>query len=82
MKKLTYLLFAAAILMISCTSKGSKVPEEANSSAEEFQRLEDSIKQVIEDRMAKYPKDSTIEADYIDYMVTSNFLLEGNPAPR
>lgn len=47
MKKLTYLLFAAAILVISCTAKEAKVNEETEAekkaSIERQQQISDSI---------------------------------------
>lgn len=79
MKKQTYfLLVAAAILMISCTSQGNKAPEVDNSFAEEFQRVEDSIKQVVDEEMSQYPKDSSKN----DHLIMSLDAMEGNPAPR
>lgn len=82
MKKITYLLFVAAILIISCTAQGNKAPEVDNSFAEDFQRMEDSIKQVVDERMSQYPKDSSIEASHVDFLTTSLDAMEGNPAPR
>lgn len=78
MKKLLYLLAVAAILMISCTSQGNKAPEADNSFAEDFQRMEDSIKQVVDEQMSQYPKDSS---NY-DHLIMSLDAMEGNPAPR
>ena len=78
MKKLFYLLAIAAILIISCTSQGNKAPEVDNSFAEEFQRVEDSIKQVIDEEMSQYPKDSSNS----DYLIMRLGAMEGNPAPR
>lgn len=47
MKKLTYLLFAAVILMISCTAKEAKVNEETEAEKkariEQQQMISDSI---------------------------------------
>lgn len=77
MKKLSYLL-AAAILTISCTSQGNKAPEADNSFADDFQRVEDSIKQVIDEEMSQYPKDSSNN----DHLIMSLDAIEGNPAPR
>lgn len=81
MEKLCYLL-VAAILMIGCTAKGSKAPEEDNSFTEEYESMEDSIKQVVDEHLSKIPQDSSNKAKHINYLTTSKDDLEGNPAPR
>ena len=77
MKKITYIL-AAAIFIVGCTAKGNKAPEADNSFAEDFQRVEDSIKQVIDEEMSQSPKDSSNK----DHLIMSLDAIEGNPAPR
>lgn len=77
MKKITYIL-AAAIFIVGCTAKGNKAPEAENSFADDFQRVEDSIKQVIDEEMSQYPKDSSNK----DHLIMSLDAIEGNPAPR
>lgn len=77
MKKITYIL-AAAIFIVGCTAKGNKAPEAENSFADDFQRVEDSIKQVIDEEMSQSPKDSSNK----DHLIMSLDAIEGNPAPR